>query len=449
MQVKLIALAVAAVIAAPAFAQSNVVVYGRVSESYSTFNHDSNGLREGQESSSRLGFKGTEEISSDLSAFFALEHRFLADVGQTAGASADSAKPGYNTGAGGLFWGEKAYVGLQSKALGAVSFGRIASPAYSGMGGNFDAFGGDTIISNNIGKRSRVSNYFENGGRYDSPNWGGFDFSVAASTGEGLAGSSPSSSQTNATAGEKKAAYGLLAHFSPGKLRTEFSWQHDVSQDNGRAGINPAGGATINATSAAAIGKPGCVAGTCTTTITDSNGNKVTVPISGAFVPAGTPVAIMPNDPYNTTEIAISYDFGVLSVAGSTARSKGYNVKLGNQIINGTGLSDSWIQTSMINIIAPLGAHSLHFQYAIKTEKAPADLNGGSSVYAPSFREWGFGYWYNLSKRTTLLANVTYAQQRSTSFKAGSGTITTGFAGSNGQTYSSQKGLELGLRHEF
>jgi predicted porin len=407
MQLKLIAMAVAGVLAAPAFAQSNVVVYGRISEAYSTFNHDSVGLREDQSSTSRLGFKGTEEISSDLSAFFALEHRFTADNGNTSGPSTTGAAPGFNTSSGGTFWGEKAYFGLQSKAAGSVSFGRISSPAYSGMGGNFDAFGGDTIISNpGFGKRGRVSNYFENGGRYDSPNWGGFDFTVAASTGEGLGNSTPqSSSGASATAGEKKAAYGLLAHFSPGNLRTEFSWQHDVSGDNGRGGLNPAGGSTITTTA--------------------------------------------PNNPYNTTAFAVSYDFGVMSLAVSTARGKGYNTKVGNQIVGGLGVSDSWVQSSMVNVVAPIGAHSIHFQYDFKKEKGPGDLNGGKAFYAPSYRAWGLGYWYSLSKRTTFELNTSFAQQRSTSFKAASGTITTGFASGTGDTFSSQKGLELVLNHDF
>ncbi len=398
MQLKLIVIAVAGVLAAPVFAQSNVIVYGRVSEAYSTFNHDSAGLRESQESSSRLGFKGTEEIGSDLSAFFALEHRFLADTGDTPGNSSAVA--------GGAFWGEKAYVGLQSKALGSVSFGKLASLAYSGMGGNFDAFGGDTIISNNIGKRSKVSNYFDNGGRYDSPSWGGFSFGVGVSTGEGLlSSSSPSSSGQSVIAGEKKPAYGVIADYAPGKLRTEFFWQHDVSQDNGRGGINPGGGSTIT--------------------------------------------TALPNDPYNTTEFAVSYDFGILSVAASTARSKGYNVKVGDKLVTGKGLTDGWAQTSLINVIVPLGNQSLHFQYALKKEKAASDLNAGKTIYAPSFRQWGFGYWYSLSKRTTLLANMTFASQRpGVAYTSGSGSNTSGF-GTGSNLFNSQKGLELGLRHEF
>ncbi len=287
-----------------------------------------------------------------------------------------------------------------------VSFGKVASPAYSGMGGNFDAFGGDTIISNNISKRSKVSNYFDNGGRYDSPSWGGFSFGVGVSTGEGLlSSSSPSSSGQSVLAGEKKPAYGLIADYAPGKLRTEFFWEHDVSQDNGRAGINPGGGAVLT--------------------------------------------TALPNDPYNTAEFAVSYDFGILSVAASTARSKGYNPKVGDQIVGGKGITDSWSQISMINIIAPIGAHSIHFQYAFRKEKAPGDLNAGKNVYVPSWREWGFGYWYSLSKRTTLLANATFAQQRpGLAYTAGYGAATSGF-GTGNNLFSSQR-VRIGLMcHEF
>jgi len=407
MQLKLIALAVAGVVAAPAFAQSNVIVSGRLSESYSSFNHDSFGLREQQESGSRLNFKGTEQISSDLSAFFELEHRFLADVGMTNGAS--STAPG-------VFWGEKAWLGLKSNTVGSLTLGRIFSPAYSMVGGSMDAFGGDTIVSTNIGKRGRESNYFDNGARYDSPVWGGFSFALAVSTPDGLQGSQNSSSTANGAGnggtGEKEPAYGLNAQYNLGKtLHVEAYWQHDVSQDNGRAGTAAAGGTTF------AIG------------------------------------SVAPNDHFNTTGLGISYDFGFMSVATNGYYSKPYEIKTGDVTVYGNTTNRN-ARGMLFNTIVPIGSGQFRAQYAIKDEKACATNACVSEAYAPRFRQLGVGYWYDLSKRTTIRTQATFASQLSgvqTFVTQGASATTSGFNDNNGQGnhYGHQTGYEVGLIHVF
>jgi general bacterial porin, GBP family len=78
MQKKLIALAVAAAAAAPAFAQSNVTIYGVADVYYGRASADgaktTNVINSGGLSGSRLGFKGTEALGNGLSALFVLEY---------------------------------------------------------------------------------------------------------------------------------------------------------------------------------------------------------------------------------------------------------------------------------------------------------------------------------------------------------------------------------------
>jgi len=82
MQKKLIALAVAGLVAAPAFAQSNVTMYGIVDGGYYHANGNGtkvNAIDSGLWSGSRIGFKGTEDLGNGLKALFQLEYKLSQD----------------------------------------------------------------------------------------------------------------------------------------------------------------------------------------------------------------------------------------------------------------------------------------------------------------------------------------------------------------------------------
>ena len=90
MQKRIIVLAVAAAASGVASAQSNVQVYGVVDAGFaniradgigSTYKFDSGLLR-----TSRLGFKGSEDLGNGLKVIFALEYRLNIDVNQGASA---------------------------------------------------------------------------------------------------------------------------------------------------------------------------------------------------------------------------------------------------------------------------------------------------------------------------------------------------------------------------
>ena len=115
MQKKLIALAVAGLVSAPVFAQSNVTVYG-IADAYMGFgNHGSNDLaavQSGGLSGSRIGFRGTEDLGNGLKGVFTVEQGFNIDDGSGLGNPS-----------------RQAFVGL-SGGFGTVSLGRQYAPGY-------------------------------------------------------------------------------------------------------------------------------------------------------------------------------------------------------------------------------------------------------------------------------------------------------------------------------
>ncbi len=180
----LIAAAVLSTLSAFASAQSsNVTIYGLLDQGVikgnggTATNPGGLGTSEawtlGQASTSRLGFRGNEDLGAGLSAQFQIEHRFNPDTGAVNSANS--------------FWNGRSYVQLTSKDVGAVYLGREYTPAYyvqvksdpfgnDGVGqagsaalwGNYqtpDAVGNGTRASNSIG--------------YKSPNVGGFTVSAA------------------------------------------------------------------------------------------------------------------------------------------------------------------------------------------------------------------------------------------------------------------------------
>ena len=168
MQKKLIALAVAGLVSVPAFAQSNVTIYGVVDMGYQyTGDNVSNavknrsGFDSGVSASSRLGFKGTEDLGNGLKAGFVLEQGIAVDSG--------------NTAAGMGTFGRQSFVSL-SGGFGTVAAGRQYTPAHAILAGNIDPFGlgKGTVggIQNLYISEARLDNL----AAYVSPSWGGFSF---------------------------------------------------------------------------------------------------------------------------------------------------------------------------------------------------------------------------------------------------------------------------------
>ncbi len=134
MQKKLIALAIAGLVSAPAFAQSNVTIYG-VADAYMGFgDHGANDMAavsSGGLSGSRIGFRGAEDLGNGLKAVFTYEQGFDLD---------DSVNSDASQGLGGK--ARQSFVGLGG-SFGTVSLGRQYAPGYDNI---VDAFGNSLLL---------------------------------------------------------------------------------------------------------------------------------------------------------------------------------------------------------------------------------------------------------------------------------------------------------------
>ncbi|MDH1702475.1 porin [Comamonas terrigena] len=131
MKKSLIALAVLAASGA-AMAQSSVTVFGVVDEavSYTNGGVNWNGINSGGNATSRIGFRGVEDLGGGLKANFWLEAGILADSGsgQSGGASGS-----------GLEFKRRSTVGLEG-GFGEVRLGRDLTEAYKAVS-RYDVFG--------------------------------------------------------------------------------------------------------------------------------------------------------------------------------------------------------------------------------------------------------------------------------------------------------------------
>jgi len=147
MKKSFLALALMSAFSGAAFAQSNVTIYGIADvgvQGLSTGTGKTEAVQSGQESGSRIGFKGTEDLGSGLKANFVLEQGISMDTGAS--------------GQGGLTFGRRSIVGL-SGDFGAVNVGRDKSTTFQ----LFDAF--DPFASGFINSGNGLSGIYSIGGQ--------------------------------------------------------------------------------------------------------------------------------------------------------------------------------------------------------------------------------------------------------------------------------------------
>jgi predicted porin len=184
MQAKRLAAVVAATFSAatPLFAaaQTNVQLYGILDAAISS--QDVGGpegrttvVNSGNQSSSRFGFRGTEDLGNGLKAMFNME----------AGASIDT-----GVGDSALF-GRRAVVGLEGD-FGSLTLGREYSPI-AAVAAATDAFGQGFYGSNlSAFTTNRLTRRLSNSVNYKSPSWNGLKLLAAYSAGEVTTANTPS-----------------------------------------------------------------------------------------------------------------------------------------------------------------------------------------------------------------------------------------------------------------
>ncbi|MDD2535188.1 MAG: porin [Macromonas bipunctata] len=175
MKKTLIALAVLAASGA-AMAQSSVSIYGIVDAAIHKDKNDAARLSDGGVDSSRIGFKGTEDLGGGLKAHFVLEQGLEIDTG-AAGQIKDS--NGNDTSAA---FSRETSVGF-SGGFGAVKLGRFKS-AYEQISGNtyavFDSVLSPTLVFESGNHTARPNN----GIGYTTPSFAGFSAAVTTNLDE-------------------------------------------------------------------------------------------------------------------------------------------------------------------------------------------------------------------------------------------------------------------------
>jgi len=168
MNKKLLAVAVVGALASPAAFAQNVTIYGGIDVGYQNATNYAGGktnhnfVTSGGDYTSRIGFRGSEDVMAGTTAVFVMEAGINADNG-----TQDSAG----------FWQRQVYGGLDSKQWGALTIGRQYTHMFNqaGLGGfstltlagwlNPEGFGGGTAT-----QMVRASNYI----KYSSPTFSGF-----------------------------------------------------------------------------------------------------------------------------------------------------------------------------------------------------------------------------------------------------------------------------------
>lgn len=178
MQVKVLAVALAAALPLAAMAQSSVTVYGVMDaaiakEDTGAANGRRTAINSGNQSSSRLGFRGTEDLGNGLKAIFNIEAGVALDTG-----AADAA-----------LFGRRAVVGLSGN-FGNLTVGREYTPI-ADVAKDTDVFGQGFYGSNlNAFTSGRMTRRISNSVNYKSNSLAGFRFGGAYAAGEANTGPS-------------------------------------------------------------------------------------------------------------------------------------------------------------------------------------------------------------------------------------------------------------------
>ena len=233
MNKKLVAVAVAGLLAAPLAAQAqnaNVTLYGRVNldlENVSGRQADGSNPRVWRLSSnsSRLGVRGTESLGGGLNAIFQIEQNVSGDTGNSSSSG---------------FASRETFVGLQGN-WGTFKMGKFLMPLddMHPIFGNVPTFTTSILSTADLwaqGTQSKGAGGFDarlgNSLRYDSPVWSGFNFStqIALRDSSGFADLAPPAGDNGEHTAELRHAYvwGAAGFYNNGPLQVGTAYERNV-----------------------------------------------------------------------------------------------------------------------------------------------------------------------------------------------------------------------------
>lgn len=412
MQKKLIALAVAGLASAGAFAQSNVTIYGVADVSFENVKADSksnvanagadvNSRSRVNTNSSLIGFKGSEDLGNGLKALFQFES--TVDLTNSVNANTN----GYTVGATGvgantgslLSTKRDSFVALSGN-FGTVLGGYVSTP-YRSIVTGFDVVPGSAGSGSDngvFGKALGAVNlvFRTNAIAYASPNFNGFS--------------------------------GVIAYV-PNAAKSVDGTTDSVNPYGWNLGLNYANGGLKLAYSYLKLNDVG--AGS----IANGGGSGVTVNLNG--------------EDHKANLLAASYDFG----QGTTLVGMYQHYK-GTFDVVGGGSADLNRNSYFLGVKHVLGANEFAVSYQHASDVGGDLLNNKDNTGA---NQWTLRYGYNFSKRTQVYALYTRIDNKDrANFNFSNGAVSGGDASSStsflptGVAYGSNpQVLGVGIRHSF
>ena len=347
---------------------------------------DNWGMKSGQNSGSRFGIKGTEQISEGLTVGFQLENGFDADDGRFK----------YGNDDGERIFGREARLFVQTD-FGELGFGRMGG--LDSGSGSYDIFGGNAGVFgtgwSDIGSDSAIflgmSSRYDNMITYKSPTFGGVTVYAQASLKQ------DSSKDGDEASSKADRYYSLGATGTWGALSTGLvASMYDYARNG-----NKTGSISVDSDH---IFPPDDQVKDVTT---DDDGFAV-----GAFVAYD----------FNVTKVTLGAQYfdGVQqsrgSAEGTLEITPAYN-PAGDIAFEGSKVSYTYGEESagakgygvMLGAVTPLGTGSLYTSIGYR-DSENADENYGGQLDETVYQV-AVGYTYPLSKRTYLYTAAGYTQE--------------------------------------
>ncbi|PIF76855.1 putative porin [Variovorax sp. 54] len=356
--------------------------------------------------SSRLGFRGTEDLGGGLAASFWLEAPITNDDGAT----------GVST------FARRSTVSL-SGGFGEVRLGRDYTPSFWNDT-VFDPFGANGVGTNLI---STAGGFNTTGGS------GGF-------------GGNPNYARASNTIG-----YFLPPNLGGFYGQVQYGFHERNKYDNGnftpKAGtafvLNPKTGVVEKTDVAAAKSRTGRYIGG---RFGYANG-PLDVALAYGSSTSGDDFYAGTTDSVRTLNLGASYDFGPVKLFGEVSRVKS---KVDYEVTPfAGGTADTDLTGYLLGVTVPVGAGLIRASYS----SVKYDLNAVQSPFSyapvaadPKANKLAIGYVHNLSKRTALYATVARVSNKNGAALtvAGPAFVTTG-----GFTPKNSTGYDFGIRHTF
>ena len=431
MKKSLFAVAALSAIAGAAQAQSSVTVYGIMDMGYVGSNAKtvtSSGLvtktttssfGQSQEQTSRLGFKGTEDLGGGASAFFTVEMGLTPQNPNIGGGGAKDTLQSTDGNGGSTLDNRQSFAGLKKNGIGQFAFGRQYTPIFN-AGAATDASQYANVVGNVVYQGSSIAGTSTDGGI----GAGSYNNAFTNRASNALTASS-----------DKFAGFGVNGMYALNNSNTTQGLSTQGSTAGGNTNWNGWGLSAdytwqkLYLTVAYQSFKTQYANGVLTAATTTNLGQGIT---SGQSVAAGSLLFQPTNSADKQTYVGGTYDFGILKAYAQWSGRKVQNDTAYSTTVTGAQANRTAQQLGVRSYITPV----VEAWGSIGNGKYTGPIATAGLPASVSFLGWQLGSNYYLSKRTNLYA--IYGQTQSTS-----GSANTAGSGATSNQYT------VGMRHTF